>query len=106
VAALEAAQAGSAAYIPPISERAWRAFWDLDQCRARDFFAGGSQAITFPDIAAFQQVAGFRLRGWERSAILRMDRARLAFLNMPPDQRPAPVSSRPVTPDLFCALFE
>ena len=101
------AQAGSASYLPPVSERAWRSFWEMDGCRRYDHFAGAAHPISHQDIAAFQDVSGFRLRHWERRAIFAMERVRVAWLNRSPAQREADsaASSRPMTPALFDALF-
>ncbi len=101
------AQGGSAVYVPPVSERAWRSFWEMDASRRYDYFAGAAHPINHQDIAAFQDVSGFRLRSWERRAILAMERARLSWLNRSSEQREAGkvASLRPMTPDLFDALF-
>ena len=75
----------------------------MDGCRTRDYFANAFQPISHQDIAAFQDVSGFRLRAWERRAVFAMERVRLAWLNRPPEQREAD-AAEVLTPEIFRTL--
>lgn len=105
MAAVEAANVGSAEYyIPFIAARVWQSFWELDGCRRGNGYA--AFGINHQDIAAFQELAGFRFRAWERKALLAMDCVRVAKINdsvgKPKDEASA---ERPMSPELFDALF-
>lgn len=96
-------QSGAQCIPAPPAARVWSAFWELDSARRWNGF--GAEAISHFDMLAYQTLAGIRLRDWERRAIVLMDRERVSFLNIPEQKRDTVVSERPMTPELFDALF-
>ena len=82
----------------------WRWFDELDAARTGNGWA--ANAITFTEINAWASLYGLTLRSWEVRALRAMDAVRLSTLAQ--DQA-APeetiISERPLTPELFDALF-
>ena len=65
----------------------------------------GYLPITHLEIDAWQRLTGECLASWELTALNKMDVEKLMLLNAPKDENADVVSSRPVTPELFDALF-
>lgn len=74
---------GELAYPPPAGLRAWEWFWELERSRQVGMEVN---AISWNDIAAWQQVTGARPELWELSAIYRM-----GIYRVNPDYDPRPV---------------
>lgn len=89
--------AGKVVRLPAAAERAWNWFWLLDRTRNGNGYA--ANRITHQDIRA---LASDRPAEWELNAILAMDAVRLAQDAAPSN---AIVSERPMTAELFDALF-
>ena len=87
-------------------------FTELDLVRKSDHH-GQAECLDYVQIAAWRQLRDLPVRDWEIAAIIRMDLAYLAEIRRRRDENgevaetPAAqqVSSRPLSPELFDALF-
>jgi hypothetical protein len=61
--------------------------------------------ISHLEIDAWQRLSGERIESWQLRAINAMDIEKMKLLNAPKDETSDVVSARPMSPDLFDALF-
>ncbi len=74
--------------------------------RGRGANGWGTTPLAFTEIAAWCSIRSIRLREWELEAILDMDRVLMAHMNRKTDDEvPVEVSDRPLTAELFDAMF-
>ena len=93
---------------PGAAEHVFLYFKELDRVRPTGYSPG---PIDFQQLESWSRLRGVTLRNWEISAILRMDRARLerhyAAKKSPAEESGEHVvSERPLTTQLFDALFQ
>ena len=85
--------------IPYAGLRVWGLFLRLNEQRGAGF---GPCPITYADMLAFARISGEAIRPWEAEVIRALDREFLAVVNKTERQE---VSSRPMSPALFDAVF-
>ncbi len=92
--------------VPWAGLRVWGLFLRLHESRGGGGF--GPAPITFADMEAFQRVSGEPLRPFEVEIIHALDREWMKAVNnrAEPGNTSAPVSSRPMSPALFDAVFQ
>jgi hypothetical protein len=76
-------------YIPPVGQRAWDWFWELDRGRQVGMEAN---AISWGDIEGWRRVTGATPELWELNAIYRM-----GIYRVNPDYDPHPKKEEPVS---------
>lgn len=86
--------------IPYAGLRVWGLFLKLHEQRGTGF---GPCPISYRDMVAFARISGEAIRPWEAEIIRALDREFLSVVNKA--EKPAEVSSRPMTPALFDAVF-
>lgn len=77
----------------------WECFWQLDRARGSNGF--GPLPVGYVEIEAWCRLRGTPLWPWELDALARMDDERLRLM-LADDDAP---KGRPLTPELFDALF-
>jgi hypothetical protein len=65
--------------LPPAVAALWEAFAALSAARGSNGF--GPNPLTYADLAAWQQVHGVPLTGWEAEILLALDRVALATIH-------------------------
>jgi hypothetical protein len=109
VAALRMHLAGGATEMPAGGDLLWR--WFLDLGAARSWHAAGPNPIAWSDVAAYCSLTGTRMELRHLDTLRAMDAAYIEHFHTrdaPPQEgvKPMPpVSARPMTGELFDALF-
>jgi hypothetical protein len=88
--------------LPLAGEHIWKWFWELDA--GREETMNGLARISHSQIAAWCSITGNIVRDHELQILLAMDRARREASTPKPGLPPG-VSDRPMTPELFDAMF-
>ncbi len=86
---------------PPAGLHVHQWFVELDAVRTGNGY--GANPLTFGEIDAFVRLKGLAPEPWEIEALRQMDVVRVVAINTPPGADV--VSERPLTPELFGALF-
>ncbi|WP_444358157.1 phage tail assembly chaperone [Phyllobacterium chamaecytisi] len=89
--------------MPAAAQHVWNWFCVLDMKRSHNGYIW--LPISHLEIDAWQRLSGEEVDPWELRAINAMDIEKTKLLNAPKDDSSDVLSSRPVTPDLFDALF-
>jgi hypothetical protein len=90
--------------MPPAGHRVWAIFLSLNAARGVGF---GPSPITFEAMAAHARLHRTPLRPFEVEILEALDRAYLeAAAEKRGDGKPQEVSSRPMSPELFDAVFQ
>jgi hypothetical protein len=87
--------------IPYAGLRVWGLFLKLHEQRGVAF---GPCPITYSDMLSLARISGEAIRPWEAEVIRALDREWLSWANK--TEKPADVSSRPMSPALFDAVFQ
>jgi hypothetical protein len=87
--------------IPYAGLRVWGLFLRLHEQRG---IGMGPCPVSYADMVAFARITGEAIRPWEAEIIRALDREYLTTIN-DRQEAPAEVSSRPMSPALFDAVF-
>jgi hypothetical protein len=87
--------------IPYAGLRVWGLFLRLHEQRGAAF---GPCPISYTDMLSLARISGEAIRPWEAEIIRALDRAYLEAVNKA--EKPAEVSSRPMSVALFDAVFQ
>lgn len=87
-----------APFVPDVLLHVWKWFVELSDARPPDM-----TPISFGEIDAFSRRMDARILPWEAGAIRRVDEVYMAVARE--KQKPDDISSRPLSPALFDAIF-